>query len=74
MLKNKKVRILFIVMTIVFGITFSLGVFANPNFNIYDFCMGLSSEIPGLVIGLVLIETYIKEKKKKTPPKEDDEE
>lgn len=64
MFKDKKLRIIFIVMLVIFGITFNLGVFGNPNFNIYDFFMNLSSEIIGLVIALVLVESYISEKKK----------
>lgn len=65
MFKDKKVRIFFIVMIVIFGITFNLGVFGNPNFNIYDFCMNLSSEIVGLAIALVLVESYVGKKKKK---------
>lgn len=57
--------LLLIIMCITFSITFYFGVFANPNFNIYDFCMNLSSEILGLVIALVLVHTYIKEKNNK---------
>lgn len=64
MLKNKKIRILFIIMFIIFGIAFYFGVFANPNFNIHDFCMNLASEILGLVIAVVIVDTYVREKKK----------
>lgn len=64
-MKSKKVKILFIIIFIIFFVTFSVGVFSNPNFNVYDFCMNLASEILGLVIALVLVETYIKEKQKK---------
>lgn len=64
MFKNKKIRILLIIMLIIFSITFYLGIFANPNFNIYDFFMNLSSEIFGLIIALVLVDTYASEKKK----------
>lgn len=64
MFKNKKLRLLTFIMFIVFSITFSVGIFANPNFNIYDFCMNLSSEIIGLVIALVLVDSYISEKNK----------
>lgn len=65
MLKNKKLKILLAIICITFSVTFYFGVFANPNFNIYDFCMNLSSEILGLVIALVLVDTYIKERNKK---------
>lgn len=51
-------------MFIIFSITFYFGVFANPNFNIYDFCMNLASEVLGLIIAVVIIDTYINEKKK----------
>lgn len=64
MLKNKKIKILFIVIFVIFSVTFYCGVFANPNFNIYDFCMNLASEILGLVITLVIVESYVREKNK----------
>ena len=63
MLRNKNTRVILIIMVVVFSVTFYFGVFANPNFNIYDFCMNLSSEILGLTITLVLIDTYISKKK-----------
>ena len=53
-------------MTVIFSLTFSVGVFANPNFNIHEFCMNLSTEIVGMVIALVIVDRYvdyIKEKK-----------
>ena len=52
-------------MFIVFSITFYFGVFANPNFNIHEFCMNLASEILGLVITVVIVDTYMEEKKSK---------
>jgi len=64
MLKNKKMKLILIIMFVVFAITFNLGVFSNPNFDIYDFCMNLSSEIIGLAIALVLVDSYVNEKKK----------
>jgi len=64
MFKNKKIRILLIMMFITFSITFYFGVFANPNFNIHDFCMNLASEILGLVIAVVVVDTYVREKNK----------
>ncbi|MCP1110339.1 hypothetical protein M2145_002041 [Lachnospiraceae bacterium PF1-21] len=69
-MKNKRLVIFSIIIFIVFSITFSVGVFANPNFNIHDFCMNLASEILGMVIALVLVEAYIKEKTKKKNPGE----
>lgn len=64
MLKNKKLKVLLVIIIAIFSVTFYFGVFTNPNFNIYDFCMNLSSEILGLTIALVLVEAYIHEKKK----------
>lgn len=68
-----KVRILYLIMVSIFTVTFAVGVFMNPNFNLYDFCMNLASEILGLVITLVIVETYIKEKKKKNDTKKQDD-
>lgn len=64
MFKKKRLRILLLLMCITFAVTFYYGVFANPNFNIHDFCMNLSSEIVGLVIALVLVDSYVWEKQK----------
>lgn len=63
MTKKKKIKLLVFVMFILFSITFYLGVFANPNFNIYDFCMNLASEILGLLIAIVIVDSYVSEKK-----------
>lgn len=63
MLQKKSLRILVIIMMLVFSVTFYFGVFANPNFNIHDFCMNLASEIIGIVITVVLIDTIIRKKK-----------
>lgn len=64
MRKNKKIKILLLVMVIAFSITFYFGIFANPNFNINDFCMNLASEILGILITVVIVDSYIKEKGK----------
>lgn len=64
MLLKKNMRILLIITVVIFSITFYFGVFANPNFNIYDFCMNLSSEILGIAITVILIDTLINKKKK----------
>lgn len=64
MKKNKRVVILGAILCVIFGITFSIGVFSNPNFNIYDFCMNLSSEIIGMLIVLLVVDSYVKEKTK----------
>lgn len=65
MFHKKKIKILLIAMFIVFSITFYFGVFANPNFNIHEFCMNLASEILGLVITVVIVDTYMEEKRSK---------
>lgn len=65
MFQKKNMRILMIVMIVIFSVTFYFGVFANPNFNIHDFCMNLASEVLGIVITVVLIDTLISRKKKK---------
>lgn len=65
MFHKKKIKILLVAMFIVFSITFYFGVFANPNFNIHEFCMNLASEILGLVITVVIVDTYMEEKKSK---------
>lgn len=64
MKRSKKLIGIYLVLVALFSAVFSLGVFANPNFNIHDFCMNLASEIIGIVIALVLIDTYVKEKNK----------
>jgi hypothetical protein len=51
-------------MVAIFSVTFYFGIIVNPNFNIYDFCMNLSSEVLGLVIAIVLVDTYVREKRK----------
>lgn len=64
MFKNWKVRILFFVLVGLFAVTFSLGIFLNPNFTVYDLFLGLSTEFIGLVVALVLVESYVSAKKK----------
>lgn len=64
MKRKTKRLIVYLVMLAIFSVTFYVGVFHNPNFNIYDFCMNLASEILGLVIALTVVEAYIREKKK----------
>lgn len=63
MFKNKKVKVLLLIMCLTFSVVFYFGVFSNPTFNINDLCMNLASEIIGIVIALVLVDTYIKAKK-----------
>lgn len=60
MLKSRNTKILKVIIVLIFSITFYFGVFANPNFNIHDFCMNLSTEILGIVFALVIIESYVK--------------
>lgn len=64
MFKLKKVKILYIVMITVFSVTFSIGIFDNPNFNLQDFCLNLSTEFLGMCFALIIVEAYVKEKNK----------
>lgn len=59
-MKNRRMRILYFVMVVIFSVTFSLGIFGNPNFSIHDFCMNLSSEILGLLIAVIFVDNYVK--------------
>lgn len=60
--KNKKILILHIVIVIIISITLSIGIFGNPEFNIYDFFGGFSAELIGMVFALVVVETYVNER------------
>jgi hypothetical protein len=65
--KNKNFVLLVIFSILVgctFSITFSIGVFDNPNFSIQDFSMNLASELVGLVITLLMIDTYMSVRRK----------
>lgn len=64
MFKSKRLFISYFVVTVVFAVTFSIGVFSNPNFNIQDFCMNMASEFLGLVFALTVVEIYMREKQK----------
>ena len=44
---------------LVFYATFYIGVFGNPNFNIYDFFMNLASELVGIVFVVVIVDQYV---------------
>ena len=65
MSKNKRF-VRFVVMTVIvcsiFSITFSIGIFNNPNFDLYDFCFNLSTELIGALITAGIIGVYIKTK------------
>lgn len=63
---NRRFIIISILMAAIFSISFSIGIFSNPNFDIHDFFMGLSTEILGTAIALIVVETYIREKQKHT--------
>lgn len=69
---TRRAKLFMILMGLIFSVTFFFGIFANPTFNIYDFCMNLSSEILGLVITLVFVDGYIRARQKKED-KEDKE-
>lgn len=62
-MKSKR-RLYYVIMVVIFAVTFNIGVFQNPNFNLHDFCMNLASEILGLAIALVVVESYVREKQK----------
>ncbi len=64
MFKNRRLIIISIIMFTVFGVVFNIGVFQNPNFSIYDFCGNLATEIVGMVIALIVVEAYIREREK----------
>lgn len=64
MFHKTKMKILFVAMLIIFSIPFYFGIFANPHFNIYDFCMNLTSEVLGLIIAVAIVDAYIREKNK----------
>ncbi len=49
-----------IITSCVFSMTFAIGVFDNPNFTIQDFCMNLASELAGLIITVLVVDTYIR--------------
>jgi len=72
MSKHKK-RIWYYVITIVyftvFAVSFSVGIGNNPNFNIHDFCMGLASELVGLIFAVVIVENYIRIKTERAKEK-----
>jgi len=59
--KNKSTRfyIITVVYMLVFYATFYIGVFGNPNFNIYDFFMNLASELVGIVFVVVIVDQYV---------------
>lgn len=60
MFKNPKLLIVYIIMIAIFVITFTVGITVNPNFDIHEFCMGLSSEFLGLIVAVTIVETYIR--------------
>ena len=72
MFKDKKFMILVIAIVVIFGVTFGLGIFANPHFDIYDFCMSLATEFIGLIIALVVVIGYLGYEKRKKGSSESD--
>lgn len=60
---NKKFLLLIacsILISCTFSITFSIGIFDNPDFTIQDFCMNLASELIGLLITVLVVDTYLR--------------
>lgn len=47
----------------VITITLSLGVWDNPNFSIHDFFLNLASELVGLFITVLIVDTYLRMKR-----------
>lgn len=64
MKKNIKRIAVTAVTVAIFAVTFSVGVFNNPNFNIQDFCMNMASELLGIAIALTIVEVYVRERRK----------
>ena len=58
-----------IVYFTVFTVSFNVGIVNNPNFNIHDFCMGLASELVGLIFAVVIVENYIRLKTERAKEK-----
>ena len=72
MSKHKR-RIWYYAITIVyftvFTVSFNVGIASNPNFNIHDFCMGLATELVGLIFAVVIVENYIRMKTERAKEK-----
>jgi hypothetical protein len=60
--KHTKYYLISIVYFAILATTFVVGIHRNPNFNIYDFCMGLSTELTGLIIAFIVVDYYVKTK------------
>lgn len=55
---KSKVIILGAIFSVIVGITFSIGIFANPDFQLNEFCINLSSEFIGWVLAVTLFQYY----------------
>lgn len=63
-MNQKTVQKIRIGLGIIFFFAFYFGVFGNPNFNIHDFCLNLTSEILGIAITVTLVDALIRQKNK----------
>jgi len=65
MTKNRKFAS-YVTMTIIvcsiFSVTFSIGIFYNPNFDIFDFFYNLATDLIGAVVTAGVVGVYIKTK------------
>ncbi len=65
---SKKTYAFGIIFGIILSLSFSIGIFSNPNFTISEFFFGLSIEFIGWVVGISVFQSYyelrLKEKKK----------
>lgn len=72
-MSNRRKNIWYYVITVIFCsvfiVSFNLGITHNPNFNIHDFCMGLASELVGLVFAVIIVDSYIKMKTERAQAK-----
>lgn len=72
---KKKIWILGLIFSVIVGVTFSLGIYKNPSFNINDFCNSLSSEFIGWILAVTVFQYYYDEKmaaRKSSQKKNDD--
>jgi len=57
--------IIYIASAVVISFIFQKGIIENEDFNIYDFCMNLCTEIVGFIIAFLSL-TLLSEKKRTT--------
>lgn len=65
MFKDKHTIKYFVVSILFFAViytTLAIGILDNPNFSIYDFFLNLASELVGLFITVLIVDTYLRMK------------